>query len=69
MAKMIRVTQAAGAVTSTSDDEIILLNADKIIRIDDTDENYAGDCRILLSDGSAVYVTESQNALFEIINQ
>ena len=68
MAKMIRVTQAAGAVTSTSDDEVILINAEMIVRIDDTDDNYTGDCRILLSDGSAIYVIESQSALFDSIN-
>lgn len=68
MAKMIRVTQAAGAVTSTSDDEVILLNADMIVRIDDTDENYAGDCRILLNEGTAIYVIESQNTLEKLIN-
>jgi len=69
MATMIRVTQAAGAVTSTSDDEVILINADMIVRIDDTDDNYAGDCRIQLSDGSAIYVVESQNTLANLINK
>jgi len=59
MAKMIRVTQAAGMASTTSDDEVILINADMIIRVDDTDENYAGDSRILLNDGSALYVVES----------
>lgn len=69
MAKMIKVTQAAGVVASTDDDEVILINADMIVRIDDTDDNYAGDCRILLSDGSAIYVVESLDILADVINK
>ena len=69
MAKMIIVTQAAGMVSSIADDEVILINADMILRIDDTDENYAGDSRILLSDGSAIYVVESLSELAERINK
>lgn len=69
MAHIIKVTQAAGVVASTADDEVILINADMIVRIDDTDENYAGDSRILLSDGSAIYVVESLAELVQRVNK
>ena len=68
MAKMIEVTQTGGVVSSKSSDEKILINADMIIKIEDTDENYAGDSRILLIDKSAVYVNESQEELRVLIN-
>ena len=68
MAKMIEVTQTGGVVSSKSADEKILINADMIIKIEDTDENYAGDSRILLIDKSAVYVNESQEELRVLIN-
>jgi len=68
MAKMIRVTLSEGETVCTSDDTVILINSDRILKIDDTDENYAGDSRVQMSDGSAIYVTESLDELEKRIN-
>lgn len=68
MASMIEVTQAGDSVTVKNADEKILVNADMIIRIEDTDENYAGDSRILLIDGTPIYVNESLQKLSRLIN-
>lgn len=68
MPKMIRITQAADMSSTTSDDEVLLINAELIIRIDGTDDNYAGDSKVTMTDGSAIYVSESLSELELRIN-
>jgi len=59
MPKFIELTTSDRQTKDTSDDITVLVNADLIIKIDDTEENYAGDTRVQFVDGSALYVSET----------
>ena len=68
MPKMIRITQAAEMSSESNEGEVLLINAELILRIDGTDDNYAGDSKVSMTDGSAIYVSESLSELELRIN-
>ncbi len=63
MAHIIELTKSEGQTASTDDDIKILVNADVILKIEDTKDDYAGDTRITFVDGSTLYVCESLHEL------
>ena len=67
MAHIIELTKSEGATASENDDIKILVNADHLLKIEDTEENYAGDCKLTFIDGSTLYVCESFIELKQIL--
>lgn len=69
MAHIIELTKSEGRTASKADDIKILINADVILKIEDTLDDYAGDTRITFVDGSTLYITESLAQLKKLLVQ
>jgi len=67
MAHIIELTKSTGATSSEADDIKILINADVILKIEDTLDDYAGDTRITFVDGSTLYIVESLQDLKKLL--
>ncbi len=68
MAQLITITIAAGAHLGPESDTPILLNSDKIIRVEDSASDDLGNSVISLDDGSKLFVTETQATLQSLVN-
>ncbi|KAF5053148.1 hypothetical protein DSECCO2_401480 [anaerobic digester metagenome] len=68
MTKMIQVTEAGGSFLGKDEDEIILIDRDKIYKIEDARDE-VGNSKITFVNNESVNVKETQIELKKLINE